>query len=317
MHDVLTLVFLLVPALILAILFEVVIHELGHLIFGWFSGYRFMFIGIFGLYLEKKDGKYRIRYHRGEPRGQCVMRPRGVLHNTKDRIPNAKGIVAGGIVLESIAGVILIIICCLMVLGFVSFMSNGRMFLFAWCFISAVLCIAAGLVNLISKNPFGDGQTLREIKDPMKAFTYNRIMEIGYQSYMGKSFLEMPEEWFETYGAKECVLTKELELYAYMRRLEKDPHDEGLRESLAVLKQDASKYGIEEDLAKEEIILGLIGHGSITGKIEEGVRSARFALMLALLRGIPVPGFFEKREKRALYPGEWVTARNTFEKIVF
>lgn len=80
---------ILMLRLILVVLFctpinyivQLIIHELGHLVFGLFYQYQFISIRFFGFTIVKLNGKFKIKkYKTSGSDGQCLMAP---YHNTK------------------------------------------------------------------------------------------------------------------------------------------------------------------------------------------------------------------------------------------
>lgn len=62
--------------LILAYLVQIVLHELGHLVFGLASGYTFVSFRVGSLTVVKDDGKFRLKkYNIPGTGGQCLMMP--------------------------------------------------------------------------------------------------------------------------------------------------------------------------------------------------------------------------------------------------
>jgi len=116
-----------------SIVFMIATHELGHLIFGYLTGYRFISYRIFSLTLVKENGKFRFCLSSVPgTSGQCLMAPPEkkngkypfVLYNL------------GGILFCGILSLIPIILSffllpshealgmCLFIFGFVSFVAN-------------------------------------------------------------------------------------------------------------------------------------------------------------------------------------------------
>ncbi len=60
----------------LAFIFQIIVHELGHLIFGLISGYKFASFRIFSFMFVKKNGKIKLkRFSLAGTGGQCLMSP--------------------------------------------------------------------------------------------------------------------------------------------------------------------------------------------------------------------------------------------------
>ncbi|MFI3252190.1 MAG: hypothetical protein R3Y60_03515 [bacterium] len=67
---------LIIPGLIVGFVFTIIFHELGHLVFGLYSGYKFTSFKVLCIKIYKKD-KIRICYEPGflSVPGQCLMKP--------------------------------------------------------------------------------------------------------------------------------------------------------------------------------------------------------------------------------------------------
>lgn len=90
----------LVFSIAFTVLFSVIMHEAGHLLFGLISGYKFCSFMIFGIDLIKQDGKLRIkRYSLPGAGGQCLMCPPEYNDNSFPvMLYNLGGIIANAVV---------------------------------------------------------------------------------------------------------------------------------------------------------------------------------------------------------------------------
>ncbi|MDR0594135.1 MAG: M50 family metallopeptidase, partial [Bifidobacteriaceae bacterium] len=101
--------------LVAAAIVQLVVHEFGHLLGGWLSGYRFVSIRFGSLIWVRASGKVRLRrLHFGGLSGQCLMAPPGAadggeghrmphfLYNLSGPAVNlALGAVSGGLALAA------------------------------------------------------------------------------------------------------------------------------------------------------------------------------------------------------------------------
>ncbi|HHX55469.1 MAG TPA: hypothetical protein GX705_03890, partial [Clostridiales bacterium] len=68
--------FLLMLFIFLTMIFHIIIHEMGHLIFGLISGYKFVSFRVGSLMLKKEKGKYVLKkFNIVGTAGQCLMGP--------------------------------------------------------------------------------------------------------------------------------------------------------------------------------------------------------------------------------------------------
>lgn len=150
-------------------LFGILIHEAGHLLGGLITGYRFLFIEILGLTLEKKEGSLRLRVIPNSPPGQCLM-----YHENlgKCAIPLIIGGIAANLIF-GLAGIAVFYLCEEML------------------FVLKLVFLAEGLINilLVLMNVFGnatsDWWTFTEVlrnKNEMKL--YNGILLIYRYHYI-------------------------------------------------------------------------------------------------------------------------------------
>ncbi|MBQ2989210.1 MAG: M50 family metallopeptidase [Clostridia bacterium] len=118
-------------AMLASILFMIVTHELGHLIFGLLTGYRFVSFRVFSFMLVKAEGKWAIR-RMSIPGtgGQCLMAP---PRKKNGKFPfvlyNLGGILFCGVlslipIIVGLSGESLDLRMILFIFGFVSFVMN-------------------------------------------------------------------------------------------------------------------------------------------------------------------------------------------------
>ena len=158
-------------------------HEIGHLIGGKISGYRFLYIEIFGIVLEKKNNRYRIRRYKNMPVGQCVM-----FHENLKK--NPVFLIAGGILMN------LLILILSVVIFFISF----SYVLKTVCFIEIVVQGSLIFMNIFGSDK-SDGRTLMEIyRSENGAEYYNRLLLIARYLNEGKNYTDMGEKVFEDIG---------------------------------------------------------------------------------------------------------------------
>lgn len=166
-----------------------VIHEMGHLLFGLFSGYHFVALRIRGRIWEKRKGRLSTRRTETIQRGVwCLMGP----PESVDGKVQYRLYLLGGIICNLLVGVAFFVACLLVnyVLVLSMFTTAFAFMGFAKALISAVPLrfdtydsdgyIAAGLEN----NP-----------EALRAFWIQ--MKVNEQKYNGVVLRDMPDEWFE------------------------------------------------------------------------------------------------------------------------
>lgn len=188
----------------------ILIHELGHLIMGLVSGYRLLYVEVFGLSLEKKDGAYGFKHMRKAALGQCLM-----YHEDLEKCPIL--LILGGMVFNLIFGSVLILLSLF-----------GEDLYFA----VKLYFLAEGLANmsLVLMNIFGssvsDGRTLKEVLCSKKqARIYNGILLMYKYLYSGAGYKDIPdvvtlsmEELLKEGSPKEKRTGLEEEAYMLVKR---------------------------------------------------------------------------------------------------
>ena len=188
------------------LLITILIHEIGHLVFGLFSGYGFVHFEILGFSLEKINSGVRIRKYKNIPVGQCLMYPQKI--NCDPSV-----MILGGPIFNVLTGVVVIAI---------SIESEGMVFkTILLCFAS--LNISLAVFNIFLGSDECDGKTFLEIRRSIelkKAF--NDILTICRLLRDGRSYADMPEKLFEC-----CLLSdsssirKEKAIHSYRYVYEK------------------------------------------------------------------------------------------------
>ena len=176
---------LLIFSLLITLPLQLILHELGHLIFGLSSGFRFVSFRVFSLAIYKKDGKLRFgRYRVAGTLGQCLMYP--ASDDTPDRALHL-----GGVIVNSVTAVLftLVLILAYPILS-LRLLSIGMIF---W---GVLLTLTNGIPqkNGILAN---DGYNAKSSgKDPNeRKLAYNQLRIMAAMTD-GKRLHEMPEEWF-------------------------------------------------------------------------------------------------------------------------
>ncbi len=172
----------------IALLFHMIIHETGHLIFGLISGYKFSSFRIASFMLVKDNGKLRLkRFSISGTGGQCLMTP----PDLKDgKIPfvlyNLGGSVFNVIISTLFLGIYFLcadipylssILLIFTAIGFVSAMTNG-------------IPMRLGTVDNDGYNTVA----LSGNKAAVEAFWVQ--LKVVEQSSKGVCIKDMPAEWF-------------------------------------------------------------------------------------------------------------------------
>ena len=173
---------------IISLPFVIVIHELGHLLFGKLSGYQFISLRlVLFQWARDKDGK--IKFTRATSLfgvgGQCLMNPTGEEKDFRYKLYNL-----GGSLANIITGVIFLI----------------PIFLFGhilarWLFIAGAVSVFMALANLIPSASGGfpnDGRNVKEAKKSEDAKNgFFRMLKANGEMALGKHLSDFDEDFFK------------------------------------------------------------------------------------------------------------------------
>lgn len=173
----------------IAIVMQIVIHEVGHLIFGLLSGYKFSSFRIFSFMLLKEENKLSLRrLSIAGTGGQCLMSPPDMVN---EKIP---------VTLYNLGGSLMNIITSMVFLG--------GYFLFKDISLISILLLLCGIIGVVLAIVNGiplqmgtinnDGYnafTLTRNKEALRSFWIQ--MKVNEQLSKGIRLKDMPEEWFQ------------------------------------------------------------------------------------------------------------------------
>lgn len=173
----------------IGMLFQIVVHESGHLVFGLATGYRFSSFRIGSFMWLREDGRLRLkRQSIAGTGGQCLMSPPELVDG---RIP---------VVLYNLGGSLmnLIVSALLLLLFFV--LGEGSLF-GMFCAVTAASGVMFALLNGIPMrmgtidNDGYNALSLGKNKGAMGAFWLQ--MKVNERLTQGMRLRDMPEEWFK------------------------------------------------------------------------------------------------------------------------
>lgn len=174
------------------IISSIIIHELGHLVFGKITGYTLICFEILGIVIEKSNGKFRIKYKKKKNAGQCLM-------FNKNENADPVMLICGGMLFNLIFG--MLFICGAVFI---------KVFIIRFIFITGgILNIYLVLYNAFWGSETSDGNTLKEVLyDHENVIRYNRIMQISYFLNEGKMYNDIPDGIFDTISEKTYTIKK-------------------------------------------------------------------------------------------------------------
>lgn len=159
------------------------LHELGHLLFGYVTGYKFVFFKLFGVIFYKRNGKWAtMRDKANGAIGQCLMQPD---FKYSPKMPY---------VLYNIGGSAINFFCAAVLLAFV-FIYSPNDFAVTGIIVNVIFV----LINIIpARSLQNDGYNVLEISrgEACKRAYYTELKTTGAM-LEGKTFTEMAEDIFD------------------------------------------------------------------------------------------------------------------------
>lgn len=173
---------------------QVILHEAGHLLFGWMAGYRFLSFRVGKLCLTLTDAGLRWSWHSvAGIDGQCLMAPQ-----EKPRPPRAQKLYNYGGALMNIF---------LASIAFVGWRSNiGGVFFSTLCMLNFFLGLFLALLNGIPMQTEwmqNDGYHARLVDNPNSSYAFWLILEVATRQNRGQGLGDMEASLFRL-GAEEA-----------------------------------------------------------------------------------------------------------------
>ena len=233
----------------LGYLIQVVLHELGHLVGGLLSGYRFSSFRIGRTVLMKKGGKWKIkRFFLAGTGGQCLMIP---PESKNGRYPVVLGTL-GGALFNLFFGLLFLLLTWL-TLGVSIWLT---VFLGANAFFGLFFALLNGIPLRLSMVP-NDGATVISLKrNPLAAKEFCLHLKINEMSYEGVRIKDMPAEWFSFYGEKQWKneMLAESAVFSCNRLMDEFRFDEAEENMKALLAANTAVAGIHRKLLACDLV---------------------------------------------------------------
>lgn len=180
-----------IVSLILSVVIHFALHEVGHMVMGMLTGYKFLSLRLFKYAIIKdKHGRLTFkRFNVAGTGGQCIM---DLPHDTDaDKMPffwHYAGGVMANILIVAIS--IIILKCCDM--GII-----GTNFFMMMAFAGVLIAISNGVP--ISQNGLSnDAKSIQQLYKYKSSRTYVlRMMHMTSMLLRGTRLKDMPKEWFE------------------------------------------------------------------------------------------------------------------------
>ena len=177
-------------SLIITAILQFALHEVGHLLFGLASGYKFSSIRLYKYAIVKDDSGYHVKkFNIQGTGGQCIMT---LPEDTNpSRVPffwyNAGGVIVN-VVLVAIS--IVVLSCCN--LGMVA-----ESFFIMLAFTGTFIALTNG-VPLSFNGLCNDGRNIMLLmRNKRSRRFFLRMMQTASELSRGKRLKDMPREWFE------------------------------------------------------------------------------------------------------------------------
>ena len=185
-EDVLTMIMLFL-GMYISFLVQLIVHELGHLVFGLLTGYRFSSFRIGSFMWVKEEGKLRLRrLSIAGTGGQCLMIPPDIVDG---KLP---------VVLYNLGGAIMNVAVGILFLG-LSFLPSKLIAVFF--LMAAVIGIAFAVINGVPlrlgvvDNDGYNAFSLKRHPDALRGFWVQ--MKANELTAKGVRIKDMPADWFE------------------------------------------------------------------------------------------------------------------------
>lgn len=172
----------------IAIFFQMIIHEAGHLVFGLLSGYSFSSFRIASFMLVEQNGKLSFkRFSLAGTGGQCLMIPPEMVNGKFPVILYN----LGGSLMNFIAGIIFLGLY--FVLNRLSFISNFMLMISAIGFIFAIMNGVPMRMGMVDNDGY-NAYSLCKNGEALRSFWIQ--LKMNAQISKGIRLKDMPEEWF-------------------------------------------------------------------------------------------------------------------------
>lgn len=221
-------------SVIAALVIAVPLHELGHLIGGAVTGYRFTSITVFGIRIYRDYGRIGICRQSNGPSGQCLMYPRFIGQN-----PVA--LITGGIAANVIVGMFFL------AAGIVT----DDIKKMVACICIGGINLIMGLLNAVPDSPTNDGSTLKDVlKSSRHVEIYNRIMMVYRELQNGRKYGELSEELLGAPDIYDSTLSAELALYRYYRIRDMYADDSANQNLIRIERLKLARYSPETGVSE-------------------------------------------------------------------
>ncbi|SFB40147.1 hypothetical protein SAMN05216249_1382 [Acetitomaculum ruminis DSM 5522] len=243
----------IVCSLVVALYTQVIVHETGHLVFGYISGYGFSSFRIGSYVWIKKDGKIQLkRYRLSGTGGQCLMVPPKFKD---DKVPFIRYNL-GGIAFNVFFAVFVLFVKLILALFF-----KESVHFTVFLNVQFIVALSYAVTNGIPASIGGinnDGYNALIMRNNPKAINafYTQLI-ISSMSYHGVRLKDMPEEYFVKPDKKEMKnsMIATLGVFYAGRLMDQHKIDEAVEYMEYLLNDDeVSIAGVNRELLINDMI---------------------------------------------------------------
>ncbi|MBQ9759805.1 MAG: M50 family metallopeptidase [Clostridia bacterium] len=221
---------------------QVILHELGHMVLGLVSGYRFSSFRIGRTMLIKKDGKMQWkRFSLAGTGGQCLMIP----PDWEGKRPKTVMFLLGGCLFNLVFGALFL---CL---AYIFYDVFWAMLFFGACGVIGVLSFLLNGIPLRTDLIVNDGyNALAMRRDPETARELCIHLVMNAKSVEGVRLCEMPAEWFAepTEAQMKNAVFAERAVFACNRLMDERRFEDAAVRIRSLLDSDAAVVGVHRKL---------------------------------------------------------------------
>ena len=232
----------LIIVIYIAILLQMIIHEVGHLVFGLLTGYRFSSFRIASIMLVRENGKLRFkRLSLAGTGGQCLMAPPEMVD---DKIPITLYNL-GGSLMNLIAGLVFLGIYFL--IGELSLISTIMLMLSVLGFCAALTNGIPMRLGMIDNDGY-NALSLSKNREALRAFWIQ--LKINEQTTKKIRLKDMPKEWFEVPSdeAMENSMVAAIGVFACNRLMDEHRFEEADRLMAHLFDSNITMVGLHRNL---------------------------------------------------------------------
>ena len=217
--------FLMMSLMYIAIFLEMAIHEMGHLVFGLLTGYKFVSYRVGSFTFIKEDGKLKIKkFTLPGTGGQCLMAPPEYTPTMPYVLYNA-----GGAIFNFISSLIFLLLF---------FPFSDIPFFSSFLLMAAFISFGLSAMNIIPLIYGNDGSNIANIhKSEMERKAFWSQMKMAQLQSENIRLKDMPEEVFPVRSKEDVIGIMTSSAYAYYESylVDNEEFEEALRVSKEVL----------------------------------------------------------------------------------